>query len=65
MVRGSRGARFSPTKGPGALARFLVNTLHGVRVLARTGMDQAVFDDSIRTALEVLRAPQKNPGRRG
>jgi TetR/AcrR family transcriptional repressor of nem operon len=42
-------------KDPKALARFLVNTLHGVRVLARAGVDRAVLDDSVRTALEVLR----------
>jgi hypothetical protein len=42
-------------KDPKALARFLVSTLHGVRVLARAGVDRTVLDDSVRTALEVLR----------
>jgi len=55
LVRGRATGEIPADKDPKALARFLVNTLHGVRVLARAGVDRAVLDDSVRTALEVLR----------
>jgi TetR/AcrR family transcriptional repressor of nem operon len=51
----TRHRRVPADKDPKVLARFLVNTLHGVRVLARAVVDRAVLDDSVRTALEVLR----------
>lgn len=40
---------------PEALARFLVNNLHGLRVLARAGSDRQTLEDAARIALEVLR----------
>jgi len=55
LVRGRAAGEVSANKDPKALARFLVSTLHGVRVLARAGVDRAVLDDSVRTALGVLR----------
>jgi TetR/AcrR family transcriptional repressor of nem operon len=55
LVRGRAAGEIPTDKDPKALARFLVNTLHGVRVLARAGVDRTVLDDSVRTALEVLR----------
>jgi TetR/AcrR family transcriptional regulator, transcriptional repressor for nem operon len=55
LVRGRAAGEVPANKDPKALARFLVSTLHGVRVLARAGVDRAVLDDSVRTALEVLR----------
>jgi TetR/AcrR family transcriptional repressor of nem operon len=55
LVRGRATGEIPADKDPKALARFLVSTLHGVRVLARAGVDRAVLDDSVRTALEVLR----------
>lgn len=55
LVRGRAAGEIPADKDPKALARFLVNTLHGVRVLARAGVDRTVLDDSVRTALEVLR----------
>lgn len=64
LVRGRARGEIPADKDPKALARFLVNTLHGVRVLARAGVDRAVLDDSVRTALEVLRVARKNHGRR-
>jgi hypothetical protein len=36
------------------MACFLVNTLHGLRVLARVGTDRAVLEDAVRVALDVL-----------
>jgi TetR/AcrR family transcriptional repressor of nem operon len=55
LVRGRAEGEIPADKDPRALARFLVSTLHGVRVLARAGVDRSVLDDSVRTALEALR----------
>ena len=55
LVRGCAAGEIPADRDPKALARFFVSTLHGVRVLARAGVDRAVLDDSVRTALEVLR----------
>jgi TetR/AcrR family transcriptional repressor of nem operon len=44
-----------PDSDPRALARFLVNTLHGLRVLARVGSDRETLEDTVRVALEALR----------
>lgn len=41
---------------PRALARFLVNTLHGLRVLARAGADRGMLEDTVRVALGALRS---------
>jgi len=44
-----------PSEGdPRALARFLVNTLHGLRVLARAGADRETLEDTVRVALGAL-----------
>lgn len=40
---------------PRALAGFLVNTLHGLRVLARAGADRETLEDAVRVALGTLR----------
>jgi TetR/AcrR family transcriptional regulator, transcriptional repressor for nem operon len=40
---------------PTALARFLVNTLHGLRVLARAGADRETLEDTVHVALGALR----------
>ena len=55
LVRGRATGEIPADKDPKALARFLVSILHGVRVLARAGVDRDVLDDSVRTALEALR----------
>jgi TetR/AcrR family transcriptional regulator, transcriptional repressor for nem operon len=40
---------------PRALARFLVNTLHGLRVLARAGADRETLEDTVHVTLGALR----------
>jgi TetR/AcrR family transcriptional regulator, transcriptional repressor for nem operon len=40
---------------PRALARFLVNTLHGLRVLAKAGADRETLEDTVHIALGALR----------
>ncbi|HEX9512255.1 MAG TPA: TetR/AcrR family transcriptional regulator [Puia sp.] len=37
-----------------ALARFIINTINGIRVAARSGADKAVYDDIVKVALSVL-----------
>jgi TetR/AcrR family transcriptional repressor of nem operon len=44
-----------PTRhDPSVLARFLLNNLQGMRVLAKAGMDRATLEDAARVTLEVL-----------
>jgi TetR/AcrR family transcriptional regulator, transcriptional repressor for nem operon len=55
LVRGRAAGEIPADKDLKALARFLVSTLHGIRVLARAGVEREVLEDSVRTALEALR----------
>lgn len=52
---GNRG-EIPSDSDPRALARFLVNTLHGLRVLARAGADRETLEDTVRVALGALRS---------
>ncbi len=42
-------------KDPRALARFLVNNLHGLRVMARAGADRETLEDTVEVVLGALR----------
>lgn len=55
LTRAKKAGEISTDRDPKALARFLVNTLHGLRVLARAGSDREVLDDAVSVALGVLR----------
>ncbi|MEJ7815984.1 MAG: TetR/AcrR family transcriptional regulator [Rubrobacter sp.] len=55
LTRAREAGEISADSDPKALARFLVNTLHGLRVLARAGSDRAVLDDAVSIALRALR----------
>ncbi len=55
LTRAKKAGEISADSDPKALARFLVNTLHGLRVLARAGSDRAVLDDAVSIALGALR----------
>lgn len=46
--------KLSATKDPRALARFICNTIAGIRVYAKTKKDESFFDDIINTALAVF-----------
>jgi TetR/AcrR family transcriptional repressor of nem operon len=46
--------KLSPVKDPRALARFICNTIAGIRVYAKTNKDEGFFDDIINTALAVF-----------
>jgi TetR/AcrR family transcriptional regulator, transcriptional repressor for nem operon len=55
LTRAREAGEISADSDPKALARFLVNTLHGLRVLARAGSDRELLDDAVSVALGVLR----------
>lgn len=55
LTRAKKAGEISANSDLKALARFLVNTLHGLRVLARAGSDRAVLDDAVSIALGALR----------
>jgi TetR/AcrR family transcriptional repressor of nem operon len=55
LVRARDRGEIPSDSDPLALARFLVNTLHGMRVLARAGADRETLEDTVRVALQALR----------
>jgi TetR/AcrR family transcriptional regulator, transcriptional repressor for nem operon len=55
LVRARDRGEIPSESDPRALARFLVNTLHGLRVLARAGADRETLEDTVRVALGALR----------
>lgn len=55
LVRARSAGDLSQDKDPRALARFLVNNLHGLRVMARAGADRGTLADSAEVALGALR----------
>jgi TetR/AcrR family transcriptional regulator, transcriptional repressor for nem operon len=55
LVRARENGEIPADSDPKALARFLVNTLHGMRVLARAGADRETLEDTVHVALGVLR----------
>ena len=54
VIRAQEAGEIPADRDPRALARFLVNALHGMRVLARVGTDRAVLEDAVRVALDAL-----------
>jgi TetR/AcrR family transcriptional repressor of nem operon len=55
LARARERGEIRADSDPRALARFLVNTLHGMRVLARAGADREALEDTLRVALQALR----------
>ena len=55
LVRARDRGEIPSDSDPRALARFLVNTLHGLRVLARAGADRETLEDTVHIALGALR----------
>ena len=55
LVRARENGEILADSDPKALARFLVNTLHGMRVLARAGADRETLEDTVNVALGALR----------
>jgi len=55
LVRARDRGEIPSDSDPRALARFVVNTLHGLRVLARAGTDRETLEDTVGVALQALR----------
>ena len=53
--RGQHDGEIAAEKNPSALARFLVGTAHGIRVLARSGAPEATLRDIAAVAISTLR----------
>jgi len=52
--RGQTDGEISKNQGPTALARFLMTTVHGLRVVARFNPDERHLRDTARVALSIL-----------
>lgn len=52
--RGQAEGDISKTQGPAALARFLITTVHGLRVVSRFNPDEKHLRDTARVALSIL-----------
>lgn len=52
--RGQADGEFSRNPGPTAIARFLMTTVHGLRVVARFNPDEKHLRDTVRVALSVV-----------
>jgi len=55
LIRARAAGEIPPDSDTKALSRFLVNNLHGMRVLARAGAERASLEDIARVALGALR----------
>lgn len=55
LLRARSAGDISEEKNPRALARFLVNSLHGLRVTARAGADRQTLEDTVEVVLGALR----------
>jgi TetR/AcrR family transcriptional repressor of nem operon len=55
LERARTAGDISQDKDPRALARFLVNNLHGLRIMARAGADRETLEDTVRIVLGALR----------
>jgi TetR/AcrR family transcriptional repressor of nem operon len=51
---GQKSGEITGKKDARALARFLLNTVKGIRVSSKSSTDKAMFNDIIKTALSVL-----------
>jgi TetR/AcrR family transcriptional regulator, transcriptional repressor for nem operon len=64
LVRAREEGEIPADSDPKALARFLVNTLHGMRVLARAGSERETLEDIVHVTLGSLAMrPVRRQGR--
>lgn len=54
LERGRQAGELSAEIDPGALARFLLSVLHGLRVLARAGAEPEALRDTVEVAMRTL-----------
>ncbi len=55
LIKAQAAGELAWTHDPHRLARFLLNTMLGIRVLARTNPDRSTLEDIVLTALSVFR----------
>ncbi|HEX2740624.1 MAG TPA: TetR/AcrR family transcriptional regulator [Rubrobacter sp.] len=55
LQRARSAGEISEQQDPRSLARFLVNSLHGLRVTARAGADRQTLEDTVEVVLGALR----------
>ena len=55
LVRARSAGDLPEKEDPTSLARFLVNNLHGLRVMARAGAPREALEDTVRVVLGALR----------
>ena len=54
IKRGQRNGEISSKKDPRALARFLFNTIVGIRVTGKSAIDKTIFEDIVDLTMSVL-----------
>ena len=54
IQRGQSNGEISGKQDPRALARFLINTIVGIRVTGKSATDKAIFEDIINITMSVL-----------
>lgn len=54
IKKGQKSGEISDKKDPRAIARFIFNTVKGLRVSAKSVTDKSIFDDIITLAMSVL-----------
>lgn len=55
IKKGQDAGQFSKTNTPRSLARFVFNTISGLRVASKSGADKKVFDDVVKVTLSALK----------
>jgi TetR/AcrR family transcriptional repressor of nem operon len=55
MKKGQEAGQFSEKHSPRTLARFIFNTISGLRVASKSGADKKVFDDIVGVTISTLK----------
>ncbi|MCF0059249.1 TetR/AcrR family transcriptional regulator [Dyadobacter sp. CY356] len=55
ITKGQQSGEISMDKNPRAIARFLFNTISGLRIAAKSAVDQDIYNDIVSVALDVLK----------
>lgn len=56
VKKGQDSGQFSSGNSARALARFLFNSISGIRVAAKSGVSKKIYDDIVRVSLSALKA---------
>ena len=55
MKKGQEAGKFSKSHTPRSLARYVFNTISGLRIASKSGADKKVLDDVVRVTLSALK----------